>query len=141
MQTVQLNQPSESFLNEIKLLVGSNGWKSVKDMPRYFDDPRGRFEGFGAIIVLPNSTKQVSLIVKLCNAEKVGLIPYSGGTGVVAGQLSIDSKDVIILSLERMNKVREVSLDDNVVIFLDNVALLYPSVALASEVSTSFSPR
>ena len=44
MQTVQLNQPSESFLNEIKLLVGSNGWKSVEDMPRYFDDPRGRFK-------------------------------------------------------------------------------------------------
>jgi FAD/FMN-containing dehydrogenase len=116
MQTVQLNQPSESFLNEIKLLVGSNGWKSVEDMPRYFDDPRGRFEGFGTIIVLPNSTEQVSLIVKLCNAEKVGLIPYSGGTGVVAGQLSIDSKDVIILSLERMNKVIEVSLNDNIVI-------------------------
>jgi hypothetical protein len=59
MQTVQLNQPSESFLDEIKLLVGSNGWKSVEDMPRYFDDPRGRFEGFGTIIVLPNSTEQV----------------------------------------------------------------------------------
>ena len=116
MQTVQLNQPSENLLDEIKLLVGSNGWKSADEMPRYFDDPRGRFEGFGAIIVLPNSTEQVSLIVKLCNAKKVGLVPYSGGTGVVAGQLSIDSKDVIILSLERMNKVREVSLDDNVVI-------------------------
>ena len=54
MQTVQLNQPSENLLDEIKLLVGSNGWKSADEMPRYFDDPRGRFEGFGAIIVLPN---------------------------------------------------------------------------------------
>ena len=90
MQTMQLNQPSENLLDEIKLLVGSNGWKSADEMPRYFDDPRGRFEGFGAIIVLPNSTEQVSLIVKLCNAKKVGLVPYSGGTGVVAGQLSID---------------------------------------------------
>jgi len=72
------------MFNFYDLLKNNYYMKSVEDMPRYFDDPRGRFEGFGTIIVLPNSTEQVSLIVKLCNAEKVGLIPYSGGTGVVA---------------------------------------------------------
>ncbi len=91
MQTVQLNQPSENLLDEIKLLVGSNGWKSADEMPRYFDDPRGRFEGFGAIIVLPNSTEQVSLIVKLCNAKRWGLFHI-----VEAQELSQDNYQLIV---------------------------------------------
>jgi FAD/FMN-containing dehydrogenase len=62
--------------------------------------------------VLPESTQQVSEIVSLCNREKIALIPYGGGTGVVAGQLSIETENMLILSLERMNSISEVSEDD-----------------------------
>jgi hypothetical protein len=89
MQTVQLNQPSESFLNEIKLLVGSNGWKSVEDMPRYFDDPRGRFEGFGTIIVLPNSTEQVSLIVSFAMQKRWVLFHIVGALELSLGNYQL----------------------------------------------------
>ena len=83
---------------------------------RYFEDPRGRFEGKSELILLPNTTKQISEIMRLCNAEQVGIIPYGGGTGVVAGQLSTADQNLIILSLERMNKIRKVSPDDGVMV-------------------------
>ncbi len=109
-------EPSSELIENIKAVVGPSGWKTAQDAPRYFEDPRGRFEGKGHLIVMPTSTQQVSDVVRLCAAEKVAIVPFSGGTGVVAGQLSIDSDNAIILSLEKMNQVREMSVDDAVMI-------------------------
>lgn len=127
--TPEFIPPNEQLLNNIKTLVGDSGWKVGPDARRYFDDPRERFEGRGCLVVLPNSTEQVTAIVQLCNAEKVGIIPYGGGTGVVAGQLSIDSDNAIIMSLEKMNKVRDISIDDGVIVaeagcILENVHMI-----------------
>jgi len=112
----QFNPPGAQLLQDIKHIVGAAGWMDVTDAQRHFDDPRGRFEGRGRLIAMPDTTEQVAAIVRACNAAKAGIVPYSGGTGVVAGQLSIDSDNAIILSLERMNKVREVSIDDGVIV-------------------------
>ncbi len=114
--TSGFNRPDEKLLNDVKDIVGDTGWKTGSDAPRYFDDPRGRFEGKGCLIVMPDTTQQVADIVRLCNSAKVGIVPFSGGTGVVAGQMSIDSENAIILSLERMNKVRDISVDDGVIV-------------------------
>lgn len=110
------NQPDEILLSALRKVVGDTGWKSGADASRYFEDPRGRFKGKGRLIVLPNSTEQVAAIVHLCNAARVGIVPFSGGTGVVAGQLSICSDNAIVVSLERMNKVRDISVDDGVMV-------------------------
>ena len=116
MPTSQFSKPNSQMLNKIKDIVGSSGWKDVIGAPHYFEDPRGRFEGQGCLIVMPSSTEQVAEIVCLCSASGVGIVPYSGGTGVVAGQLSIDSENAIIMSLEKMNKIRQVSVDDSVMV-------------------------
>lgn len=108
--------PDPELLDEIKSVVGDKGWKSAKDAGRYFDDPRGRFAGNGALVVMPASTEQVSQVVRVCNSAGVGIIPFSGGTGVVAGQMSIHSANAIILSLEKMNRVRDVSIEDGVLV-------------------------
>ena len=108
--------PKADTLDAIRSIVGDAACRTGGDAARYFDDPRGSFSGDGALVVLPDSTAQVSQLVRLCNAAGVGIIPYGGGTGVVAGQLSIDSGDAIILSLERMNRVRSLSPDDFVMV-------------------------
>lgn len=116
MPVSHFSEPEPQLLNDIKDVVGSSGWKDVNDAPRYFEDPRGRFQGQGRLIAMPEITAQVAEIVKLCSVSGVGIVPFSGGTGVVAGQLSIDSANAIILSLEKMNKVRQVSVDDGVMV-------------------------
>ena len=109
-------QPDEQLLSELKSLVGDGGWKPGYDASRYYEDPRGRFEGSASLILLPENTQQISNIVKRCNEAKVGIVPFGGGTGVVAGQISTSSDNAIVLSLERMNRVREVLLDDEVIV-------------------------
>ncbi len=103
-------------LNDIRAIVGETACKSGQDAARYYEDPRGSFTGKDCVVVLPETTDQVSQIVRLCNAAGIAIIPYGGGTGVVAGQLSLDSDAAIILSLERMNRVRSVSPDDFVMV-------------------------
>ena len=41
---------------------------------------------------MPDSTEDLAEVVRLCGAEGIALIPYGGGTGVVAGQL-LDGSD------------------------------------------------
>lgn len=113
--TSDFNPPSEKVLDELKAVVGTSGWKSGADAASYYYDPRDRFSGQGCLILLPDATEQVSKIVSLCNSSGVGIIPISGGTGVVAGQLSIDSDNAVIVSLERMNNVRALSIEDGTI--------------------------
>lgn len=110
-----LNSPDQSTLDALKSMVGPQGWKTPVDHPAYFEDPRDRFSGRAAIIVLPDTTEKVAQIVNLCRQKTLGLIPYGGGTGAVAGQLSIDSDSIILLSLEKMNKIRQLSLPDDAI--------------------------
>ena len=116
MSTSHFKTPSPTVLDAIKGIVGPSGWTNPTDAPRYLEDPRGRFQGRGCLIVKPSSTLQVSDIAKLCNAKHIGLVPYSGGTGVVAGQLSIESDNAVILSLEKMNVIRAIDPDESMMV-------------------------
>ena len=57
--------PSDDVLDQIKAILGHGGWKAGAEAISYFDDPRGRFCGAAFLVVLPESTKQVSEIVSL----------------------------------------------------------------------------
>ncbi len=57
-------------------------------------------------VVLPTSTAEVREIVLLANEEKVPIVPYGGGSGLMGGALSV--KPGIVLDLRRMDKILEV---------------------------------
>ena len=114
--TSAFRKPDQQLLSDLRTIVGDKGWTSGTNAPRYYEDPRGRFEGKGCLILMPDSTEQVAEIVKRCHDARAGIVPFSGGTGVVAGQMSIDSDHAIILSLERMNRIRKISPDDGVIV-------------------------
>lgn len=81
----------------------------------YLTEPRGRWQGHG-IVLAPGSTAEVAQIVKACHDAQVGIVPYSGGTGLVGGQMLQDGPAPVILSLERMNKIRAVYPTENAMI-------------------------
>ena len=59
-------------------------------------------------MIKPRSTKEVSECLKLATKYKIGIVPWSGGTGLVGGQIAPD-KYSVTLSLERMNKIKNFS--------------------------------
>ena len=107
--------PAAETLDRIRALLGPQGWRDPAEVPGHFEDPRGRFRGRAAIVAMPADTAEVAGVLRLCNATCVPVIPYGGGTGVVAGQLSIHSDAVVILSLQRMNRVRRLSREDGAI--------------------------
>ncbi len=55
------------------------------------------------ILVKPGSTREVAEILKFANEKKIPVYPRGGGTGLAGG--AIPTRDGIILSLERMNRI------------------------------------
>ncbi|WP_243612247.1 FAD-binding oxidoreductase [Shimia aestuarii] len=85
--------------------------------PRYLEEPRGRYQGqAGAALALPRSVEEVSILVTACNAAHVAVVPYGGGTGLVGGQIMPEGPAPLILSLERMNRIRAVHPLENVLV-------------------------
>lgn len=88
---------------------------AFKDPAPYLTEPRGRWHGLG-LVVAPASTQEVADVVRLCAAANVGIVPYSGGTGLVGGQIMPDGPTPVILTLDRMNRIHDVYTSENVLV-------------------------
>ena len=82
----------------------------------YLEEPRGRYKSNPMPVIKPQNTKQVSEIICFCNENNIGVIPYAGGTGLVGGQTVKSEKDMVLLSVERMQSIRNVLPDENIII-------------------------
>ena len=82
----------------------------------YLEEPRGRYKSNPMPVIKPRTTKQVSEIIYFCNQNNIGVIPYAGGTGLVGGQTIKSDKDTILLSVERMQSVRDILPEENIII-------------------------
>src|SRR5919107_5016035 len=56
--------------------------------------------------VFPGSVDEVRRIVLIANEEKIPLIPYGGGSGLMGAALSL--KPAIVLDLRRMNRLLQI---------------------------------
>src|SRR5215208_5798888 len=54
-------------------------------------------------VVFPESVEDVQAVLRICAAGKVTIVPRGAGTGVSGGAHA--TKDCIILSLERMDRI------------------------------------
>ena len=104
---------------------------------RYLSEPRGRWAGIDGLLLAPSTTAEVSTIVAAAAAARVAVIPYGGGTGLVGGQVSDDLPAPVILSLERMARVRKVDATENALTVEAGVILQHVQEA-AEEVDRLF---
>ena len=63
-----------------------------------------KYRGQAKLALRPESTEQVSKILKYCNEHALAVVPQGGNTGLVGG--SVPVFDEIVLNLGRMNKIR-----------------------------------
>ncbi len=73
---------------------------------RYLEEPRARWHGQAGILARPQTVAEVAAILRACNAARVGVVPWGGGTGLVGGQIMPDGPAPLLLSLERMAALR-----------------------------------
>jgi len=61
-------------------------------------------------VAYPESTEEVSRLLKLCYLHGVPVVPYGGGTGVVGGALPC--RGALVVDLKKMNRLLEVREED-----------------------------
>ncbi|WP_299623633.1 FAD-binding oxidoreductase [uncultured Tateyamaria sp.] len=83
---------------------------------RHLEEPRGRYAGQAGLVATPHSTEEVASLIRIAGQERIGVIPYGGGTGLVGGQVAPDGPMPLILSMEKMSAIRKVYAEENVLI-------------------------
>lgn len=103
--TMSLAERLRAFIN----IVGeTNALTSLDDIKPYLTENRGLYHGASPLVLKPGSTSEVSAIMKLASETGTAIVPVSGRTGLVGGQVPREDGQDVLLSLERMNKIREV---------------------------------
>src|SRR6516225_6385142 len=88
----------------------------------YLTEPRDMFRGTSPVVLRPGSVAEVAEILKLANETATAIVPQGGNTGLVGGQ--IPQHGEIVLSLNRLDRVREVDPVSNTMTCEAGVTLL-----------------
>jgi FAD/FMN-containing dehydrogenase len=83
------------------------------DMVPYLKEWRDLFRGKARAVVRPGSTEEVAALVGLAAETGTTLVPQGGNTGLVGGQIPIAEGREIILSLQRLDRIRAVDADSD----------------------------
>ena len=67
------------FIRNIRQTVSDNIISDIS--PLYLAEPRGVYQNKSLHVIKPRSTKEVSECLKLATKYKIGIVPWSGGTG------------------------------------------------------------
>ena len=65
--------------------------------------------GESSLLLKPQNTEEVSKILKLCNEYNIKVVPQGGRTGLCGGTIPSENGQEIMLSLERMNKIKDLN--------------------------------
>lgn len=99
----------EDLIERMEMIVGREAClRDSEACARYLVDWRGMYEGRTLAVVRPGSTQEVSEVLHLCHLAGVPVVPHGGNTGLVGGAIPSAEGDEIVLSLERLNRVREI---------------------------------
>ena len=103
-----------AFIGRVHAIVGERGViTNQADIAPYVRDWRGTYIGKTSLVVRPSNTQEVAAVVALCAESHTPIVPQGGNTGMVGGGIPDDSNRAIILSLTRMNKIRNIDLANN----------------------------
>lgn len=94
-----------TLLDELTALLGRNHLLTGADCAPYCSDWTGKYTAHPLAVARPANTDQVAAILRLATAHKTPVIPISGRTGLVGGAMTTGG---LMLSLERLNRIREI---------------------------------
>ncbi|MFD1702839.1 FAD-binding oxidoreductase [Methylopila henanensis] len=86
-------------------------------------EPRGLYQGRAAFVLTPRSVDEVAAIVRLAHETGTIVVPQGGNTGLVGGQTPDESGRAILLSTARLDRIREVDAEGNLMVVEAGVTL------------------
>ncbi|MGE8365628.1 MULTISPECIES: FAD-binding oxidoreductase [Cupriavidus] len=78
------------------------------DKAPYLTDWRKRYTGEALAVLRPGSAEEVAAAVHACHAHKLAVVPQGGNTGLCGGATPAAGQQSVVISLQRLNRVRQV---------------------------------
>src|SRR5580692_7786176 len=96
------------IFERLKTASGPNGFsEDPNEIEPYLQEWRGRTHGKSVLLLRPQTTEQISAILAICHQTGTHIVPQGGNTGLVGGQIPLHGE--VLLSLKRMNRIRDLS--------------------------------
>jgi FAD/FMN-containing dehydrogenase len=102
----------QKLIETLRAIAGAPNVLTEGDLTAWEQDWRRRARGKALAVVRPGSTAEVAQVVKACAGAGVSLVPQGGNTGLSVGATPDESGTQVVLSLQRMNKVRAIDADN-----------------------------
>lgn len=89
--------------------------RAPADIAPYLVEPRGLWHGRTSLVLRPGSVEQVSRILRLASETGTPIVPQGGNTGLVGAQVPDATGREVVLSLARLDRIREIDTASNTV--------------------------
>ncbi|KAJ5223322.1 actin interacting protein 2 [Penicillium chermesinum] len=94
----------KSLLGSESAVVDGVTADATDDIEPFNSDWMRKYRGHTRLVLKPQSTEEVSKVLKYCNERKLAVVPQGGNTGLVGG--SVPVFDEIVVNTSRMNQIR-----------------------------------
>src|SRR5262245_59822239 len=119
------------LLGRFAAIVGERyALTAAEDVEPYMAEERGLYHGRSPLVLRPGTVAEVSAILKLANETGTAIVPQGGNTGLVGGQTPHNGE--IVLSLKRLDRIREVDPKSNTMTCEAGVVLIKAQEAAAA---------
>jgi D-lactate dehydrogenase (cytochrome) len=117
-------QERAKLLDRLGSLVGeSNCLTDVASLEDYLVEPRGLFKGQAMAVVRPDTPEAVAAVVSECAMNRVPVVAQGGNTGMCGGGVPVGGPETVIVSTERLTRIRRVD-PDNMVLVAESGCIL-----------------
>jgi glycolate oxidase len=111
-----------------RIVPGEGVIASEEAMRPYESDGLTAYRQLPMVVVLPETTAQVSEVLKYCHAEGIKVVPRGAGTSLSGGALPLG--DGVLLGMAKFNHIREIDYDNRVAVVEPGVTNLAVSQAV-----------
>ena len=111
------------------IVPGEGVIDSAAEMLPYESDGLMAYRQPPMVVVLPDTTEQVSKVLKYCCEQGIKVVPRGSGTSLSGGALPL--ADGVLLGLGKFKRIREIDFDNRVVVTEPGVTNLAISQAVA----------
>lgn len=99
----------QDTVNGLSALVGAQAViTDPQEKDPFLHEWRDRYHGEAVAVVQPRTAEEVCAVLRFANTQHIPVVPQGGNTGLVGGQTPDQSGKAIVLSLAKLNRVRDV---------------------------------
>ncbi len=114
-----------------RIVPGEGVIATEKEMKPYESDGLTAYRQPPMVVVLPETTSQVSQVLRYCHDNGIRVVPRGAGTSLSGGALPL--ADGVLLGMGKFNRVREIDFANRVAVVEPGVTNLAVSNAVAHE--------